>query len=231
MNNLRKALLFKNDWDFIDIIHIQTGNYCIGIDITKVGNLRLYLLCQELRASTYNDIWKNPPLFKEIHTLLCRFRLLFVHTIWNRHIGKVNIDYVLPSYIFFHLPHRLYKEFVLDVTNSSPYFYNDKIWFFFCYNFKYVVFYYISHMGYILYGLPKVVPSPLLFPDHVEYLTHGQVPFGFTGHTQKPFIVPKIHIHLSPVIQHKDFSMLKGVHGARIHIKIAITLDGNNFES
>jgi len=79
VNNLRETFLLENNRHFVNIIYVQTGDYRIRIDIAKVGDLGLNFFGQKLRASAYDDIRKDPPLFQEIHTLLRGFGFLFIN--------------------------------------------------------------------------------------------------------------------------------------------------------
>jgi hypothetical protein len=53
---------------------------------------------------------------------------------------------------------------------------------------------------------------------------------GFAVDPQETLIVAEIHIHFTAVIQDKDLTVLEGIHGAGIHIEVAVTLDGNDLE-
>ena len=147
------------------------------------------------------------------------------------HIGQMDVDDILPAHIFSHLPHCLKEELVFDITHGSADLYDHQISGFLLGNVVDVGFDDIGDMGDVLNGLSQVIPSALLFPDHVEYLAHGQVPGGLAPNTEESLVVSEIHIHLTAIIEHKHLPVFKGVHGAGINIEVAVTFDGDDLES
>jgi hypothetical protein len=225
VQNGRKTLLLEDKRDFIDIFHVQAGDHRFRVNIAEVRNLCLHFLGQELGAPPDDDVGENASLFQEVHTLLGRLGFLFVDPVRNRHIGEMNIDDVAPARILLHLANGLEKQLIFDISHRSADFHDDQIRRFLPCNLEDVILDDIRHMGDVLHRLAEIVPPPFLLPDHVENLAHGQVPLGLAGHAQKPLIVAEVHVHLSPVVEHKYLSVLIGIHGARIHIEVSVAFD------
>ena len=230
VNVFGQTFTFENDGDFIDVVHVQTGNDRLRLDIAEIGYLGLDFRCQKFRRPADDDIRENTPLLQKINALLSGFGFLFIDTCGNRHVGEVYKYNIVPSHILFHLAHGFQEELVFNISNGSTDFHNHQVRGFFLNNLPDVIFDQIRYVGDVLNGFTQVITASFLFPDHVENLAHGQIPVGLTSNTQETLIMSEIHIHLTPIIKHENFAVFKGIHGAGVHIKITVTFDGNNFE-
>ena len=176
VDDFRQAFLLEYKRGFVNVLHVQSCDYRILVDIAEIGNLCLDLLCQELGAPSNDDIRENSPLLQECYALLGRFGFLFIDAIGDGDIGQVHIDNVFSPHILPHLPHGLQEKLIFNVTHGTADFNDHQIGLLALGNLKYVALYDIRYVRYVLNGLSKVVSPPLLLPDHVEYLAHGHIP-------------------------------------------------------
>lgn len=73
-----------------------------------------------------------------------------------------------------------------------------------------------------LYGVAKVVAAAFLFDDLGVNLSGGHVRHAGEVFVQEALVVTDIKIGFCAIIGDKDFTVLEGVHCARIHIQIRV---------
>ncbi len=82
----------------------------------------------------------------------------------------------------------------------------------------------VGHMGDDLYRAPQKVAAPLLLDDPSIDLPRGDIGIAGEVHVSKAFIVAQIEIGLGAVFQHEHLAVLKGRHGAGVHIEVGVEL-------
>ncbi len=82
-----------------------------------------------------------------------------------------------------------------------------------------------------LHGSPQVVTAAFLSYNRIIDLAGGEVVTTTQLCVCKPLVVAQIKVGLGAVVRHKDLSVLKWVHGARVHVNIRVELLKGNGES
>jgi hypothetical protein len=82
-----------------------------------------------------------------------------------------------------------------------------------------------------LYRRAQIVAAPLLRDDALVDSPGREIAVAPGCGTHEAFIVAEVQVGLSAVRRHEHFAMLKGAHGARIHIDVGVQLNHADLEA
>ena len=134
----------------------------------------------------------------------------------------MNVDGIFFTHIRSELAYCFQKRQTFNIADRTADFHNDDIntirrQFDACFNL-------IGDMRNHLDGSPQIITPPFFGNDRVVNLARGEIIVATQMRMGKSFIVPKVQISFGAIIGHKDFAMLKWVHGSGIDIDIGIQL-------
>src|SRR5450759_2946116 len=75
-----------------------------------------------------------------------------------------------------------------------------------------------------LYCLTQVIPAPFFLNNGLVHLTGRDIVFPCQFNIKKTFIIAKIKINFSPILEHKDLAVLVRTHGSCIDIDVRVDL-------
>ena len=152
--------------------------------------------------------------------MLRRFRFQFTGCADIGHQRQVDIDHVLLAGICLELPDGLQKRKAFDVADGAADFNNDNIHTG-CRQLN-AILYLVGNVRNHLNGSPEVVTPPFFGYNCVIYFPGGKITILAQFGPGKPFIVPEIKICFGTIVGNKHLTVLKRIHGTRIHVEIGI---------
>ncbi len=134
----------------------------------------------------------------------------------------MNIKDVLLTEVKSHLPYRFEKGQALYVAHRAPYLHYGHVH---SVGHRHNLgLYLVRNMGYYLDGLAEIIPPSLLGYDGVVDLACGEVVLSREFGVGETLVVAEVEVRLRPVVCDKDLAVLKGAHGAGVHIYIRVEL-------
>lgn len=213
----------------------MNGKHLLGFYMTKQRNFGFDTFCNWGLATTHNYIWgqTQPPQLP--HTLLGRFCFLFScgSRLGNKTDVYAAVIFTLHSEME-ELTERFNERHALYVTNSTSKLYNADFRnfivpiYWYLSNALHPFLYSISDVRNNLHSFSEVVPPPLPVDDVLVYFAGRDVVVAVEGDVEESLVVTKVKVNFTPIVQHKDFTMLIGGECARINVNVGIDLDGGD---
>mmetsp|Transcript_468 Transcript_468/g.1420 ORF Transcript_468/g.1420 Transcript_468/m.1420 type:complete len:306 (-) Transcript_468:195-1112(-) len=214
--------------DVADVVHIE---HMGRRHLAKQCQLGTHGGLEGLLRPAGQQIGRHAQRPQDLHAVLGGLGLLLAYHAQHRHQADVDHTEVVGAHPELKLPQCLDERHGLDVSHGAAKLDDTNIW-----RPREAIHRYMCHLlnpilngicdvRHHLNSLTQVVASPLLFDDGLVDLPCSQIIVPLQLDVQKPFVVAKIQIDLTAVIQHEHLPMLKGRHCPSISIQVGINFD------
>ena len=158
--------------------------------------------------------------------MLSRLCLDLVGRGYVRNKRKVDVQDVFLAEVVPELPYRLQKRQAFDIAYSAAYLYNGNVS---AVGYRLdPALYLVSYVRHNLNGTAEIIASPFFRYDGVVDLACRKVVAPGHSGGYEPLVVAEVKVCLSPVIGHKDLSVLERAHRSWVDVYIRVELlDGN----
>ena len=213
------------------------GHHRVLGDVAEGSELRPGIVLQRLGRPAHEYIRDYSEPAQLLHCVLGRFGLLLSHRPHDRDQTDMDEADVLTPDPELKLAQSLDEGSALDISHRTAEFYDTDI--------GSAVVAIARHMrdpldplldliGDVrddLHGLPEVVTTTLPFDHSRVDLACGDVVVPRQSDIQEPLVVTKVQVDFSPVIEHKDLSVLEWAHGPGIDVQVGVNLDRSDAQS
>ena len=201
----------------------QILDNAVLLHVAEQGDLPPQVLRQGTVGAAHQDIRLNPHGQQLLHGVLGGLAFQLPVAGDGDHQRHVDIQHVFPALLRRHLADGLQIGLALDVAHGAAYFGDDDVCFAVVHGVN-APLDLVGDVGNDLHGAAQIASLPLPVQHVPEHLAggHGRVPR--QGLVHKPLIVPQVQVRLRAVVGDKHLAVLKGAHGAGIHIEIGVEL-------
>mmetsp|Transcript_67916 Transcript_67916/g.153685 ORF Transcript_67916/g.153685 Transcript_67916/m.153685 type:complete len:282 (-) Transcript_67916:76-921(-) len=216
------------------VVHVRNvvhREYVVRCDVAKEGDLVAGLLEEFVGGPADDQVGAQAHRTKLLHTVLRRLRLLL--SVGSEAGDERDVDeaHVLPADAELELPERLEEDHTLDVAHRAAHLDQAHV--------RGLPRRVHRHRRHPLHpvhdlgrdvrnhldGLAEVVAAPLLVDHRLVHLSRRDVVVLRQVHVQKTLVVTQVEVGLSAVVEDEALAVLKGRHGARVHIQVGVDLD------
>ena len=157
--------------------------------------------------------------------------LQFAGSLNVRQPGDVHVKRVFAAHVRAHLAQRFGERAALDVTDGAADFHQHDFRAGGLGDHGDAALDFVGDVRDDLDGAAQVVAPPLLADHFGVDLPGGDVAHPVQTDINKALVVTQVEVGFGPVVQHEDFAVLVGAHGARIHVNVRIQLLHRHFEA
>jgi hypothetical protein len=224
-NELVEAFLMEHEGHFINrMFHVARFDDGTRRDAAKHGKFFAELLIERMFGPAKQDLGLETDLAQLGDALLGGLRLQFPRRLNIRDESDVNVDDIFRADFEDELADRFQKRQTLDVAGGAADFGDDDIGFAFIGNLANAILDFVGDVRNDLHGFAEIIAAPLFQDDAFVDLAAGEVVMPAEDAIGETLVVPEIEISFGAVVQNVNFSMLEGVHRARIDVQIGIEL-------
>ena len=227
-----ESLTVKRRRNLVNRRHILALDDGVAVDVAHQCNLALNPVRKRTIRTQHKSIGSNTDRTKSSNRVLRRLRLQFAGSRQERNQRNVNKGNVLATKIGAHLTCSFEERLRFNITDGATNFRDDHV--------RSVAFgirtslgthhafNFISNMRDNLDGITKVFTTTLLRDHRRVDLTGCRVCVTRKSNIKETLVVTNIEVGLSTIFRHENFTVLEGVHCARIDVNVRIKLLHHN---
>ncbi len=224
-----EVLLVQQHGNLVNVVRVDRGDHRPLFDVGEQRDLAALLVRQRVQAAAQQDIGLNADAAQFLDRVLRRLGLDLPRAPDDGHQSQMHVQNLVAAELHAHLANGLEEGERLDVADRAADFHHADIRVAGAHADAILDF--IGDVRDHLHRCAEIVAAPLLGDDPFVDPAGGEIAVAARGRAHETLVMAEIEIRLGTIGRDEHLAVLKGTHGAGIHVDVRIEFHHADFQA